>query len=154
MRFFSIAAALLLFSATTARADDNLSAWSPPQMRQLLKELGATTTGQEEKAGVPYLHVTAASGLKFAVIGQTCEGAGEEAKCRGAEIATSFGVKSPADALAKAGSLDYAAVSAFARGDHVRLARYVIFDHGVSRENAKTNITVFLTAAEQVRSGL
>ncbi len=46
--------------------------------------------------------------------------------------------------------LDFAAVSDYRDEEgHVKISRYVIFDGGITEVNLQTNITVFLSLANQ-----
>lgn len=146
-----LAAATLTLGAGQAMAAAYMSDWAPEEMKAILKEAGAKIT-EEGKTddGEPYISAESSEGLKFTVYGAACD-VGPTKRCRGAEFSTSYTLDSDAEVAAKVKSLKYAAVAASDGGDKtLNVDRYLIFDHGISRENVLTNLTVFLSIAEQI----
>lgn len=150
------ALAVMLSSASAAHAQSYLSDWGIADMRQAVVAAGSTVT-REDVTGDLYIAAKTADGLKFTVSGRVCEfaaGASNGPKrCKGASLQTSFTLESDAqvDADVKKWSPDYAAVSLTNAGENSMLvSRYLIFDHGVHRENLRLNIEVFTGIAGNI----
>ncbi len=135
-----------------------MSQWTAADMRAVLTEQGLEITeeGVDDDDGDPYLAAVTESGMKFTVYGAACKGEETARICEGAQLSTSFTLDSMEAVTAKVKSLDYAAVSIFADKDEpdLRVTRYVIFDHGIERDNLKTNLDVFLSISEDIWEGL
>lgn len=154
-RTAAAAAMLCLLAAVPAKAA-TMSDWATPEMKQVLTELDVKISDSGTlDDGDPYVSgVAPDSGLKFTVYGTACTGDGAKRRCQGAELSTSFTLDNAAAVEKKVKELDYAAVSIFASKDAddpaLQVTRYVIFDNGIERENLKSNITVFLSIAEEI----
>lgn len=152
-----LAAATLTLGAAghASAAPAMLSDWAPDDLKPILTEAGAKVTGEgKTDEGEPYISAESAKGLKFTVYGAACD-VGPAKRCRGAEISTSYTLDSDAAVAAKVKSLDFVAVTIMDDGDKtLNVHRYLIFDYGISRENVKLNLTVFLSIAEQIWDGL
>ncbi len=141
--------------AMAAPAQTYLSDWAPDDMKSILTDLGAKVTGEgKTDEGEPYVEAESSKGLKFTVYGAACD-VGPTKRCRGAEVATTYTLDSDEAVAAKVKSLDYVAVTIMNDGDKtLNVHRYLIFDYGISRENVKLNLTVFLEIAETIWDGL
>lgn len=125
--------------------------FSWPEMRAELVTAGVEVTKDDIAGDTRYLVGKDDTGLVFAVYGFQCDSKETSQRCTGADFVSSFTFKDPAtvnDTLAK---IDYAALADY-KGDDERLkiARYIIFDHGITRENLQANIEVFLRLSNQV----
>lgn len=146
------AAAFIGLLATAPAQAANLSDWATADMRKALTEEKITISEDGMSEDDPYLDAVSEAGLKFTVYGTACKGEGAARRCQGAQLSTSFTMKSNEEVAAKVKELDYAAVSIFPDQDEpsLRVTRYIIFDHGIDPENLKTNIRVFLNIAEEI----
>jgi hypothetical protein len=144
--------ALGLSFAGAANAQTYLADWSVADMRGALTATNATVTGDGALAdGSPYVSARSPGGLKFTVSGRVCEGATGAKRCKGALLETRFTLDSDAEVAAKLKQFDYAAVSITNGGDgDLLVSRYLIFDHGLHRENLQINISVFTGVAEAI----
>ncbi|HEY7799595.1 MAG TPA: hypothetical protein VIA80_12565 [Hyphomonadaceae bacterium] len=125
--------------------------FSFPELRQQLTDLKSTVTKEgdtDEK--IHYLEARTEAGLVYAIYGAECD-AETTQRCRGAEMVASFTLADKDDAGEALDLIDYAAVADYEGPDgNVKLSRYVIFDHGITPANFKTNIEVFLSLAQKV----
>jgi len=72
-------------------------------------------------------------------------------RCKGALLETRFTLGSDSEVQAKVRELDYAAVSiSNGGGGDLLVSRYLIFDHGIHRDNLKINISVFVGVSDDV----
>jgi len=158
LRTMIAAGALVLALALpgAAGAQSLMSDWARADMRGLLTEAGAKVTDEGTlDNGNPYFDAESSEGLKFHLYGAASEGEGAAQRCSGAELSTSFALESNEAVAEKLAALDFAAVAIFKGGDKsLRVTRYLIFDHGIARDNAKLNITVFLDIAHEIWDGL
>ncbi|HVY90276.1 MAG TPA: hypothetical protein VG942_15500 [Hyphomonadaceae bacterium] len=148
-RRLAILACMLVWSAAPAFGQTLLTSFSWPQMRQTLGDLGATVIADGADGEVRYLDVKSKDGLVFTVFGFECDTKETSQHCAAAELAASFTPKDK-DSLDKAlDALDYYAVSDNASGrGNVRMTRYVLFGGGISPDNLKTNLNVFLSVSQ------
>ncbi|MDQ0463344.1 hypothetical protein QO010_001115 [Caulobacter ginsengisoli] len=146
------AATLTLGGAGHAQAAPTyLSDWAPDDMKSILKEVDAKVVDEgKNDEGEPYINAESSAGLKFTIYGTACD-VGPTKRCRGAEVSTTYTLESDEAVAAKVKSLDYVAVTIMNDGDKtLNVHRYLIFDYGISRENVKLNLTVFLSIAEKI----
>ena len=103
-------------------------------------------------SGKPRMTVEAGDELSFRVMGESCEGEGAAQVCLGVQLSTQF---------AEAGDVDFDAVMAVANrtlrpaklfrvDSGLAYERYLIMDGGISRENLKTNISVYVEVLEAI----
>lgn len=154
----AFAAATLTLGAAgqaAAASPTYLSDWGPDDMKSILTDVGAKVTNEgKTDEGNPYIDAESSAGLKFTVYGAACD-VGPDKRCRGAELATSYTLDSDEAVAKKVKSLDYVAVTIMDDGDStLNVHRYLIFDYGISRENVKLNLKVFLSIAEDIWDGL
>ncbi|ATQ41858.1 hypothetical protein [Caulobacter mirabilis] len=155
----AIAGALAVIQGAAAQpTSPYLSAWGVEDMKAAVTGSGAAVTRADVTAeGDPYIAAKSPSGVKFTVTGRLCDfAAGVRTgpkRCRGAVLTTRFSLASDAavDAAVKKWAREYAAVSVSNGGDNnVLVMRYLIFDHGLHRDNLKVNISVFTGVAEEI----
>jgi len=134
-----------------AFAQSIMKDFSWPEMRAEIAVAGAEVTRDDITGDLRYLAGKDDTGLVFAVYGFQCDSKETSQRCTGADFVSSFTFKDPAtvnDALAQ---IDYASLADY-KGDDERLkiARYVIFDNGITRENLQANIEVFLRLSNKI----
>lgn len=135
-----------------------LSDWGAADMKSAVAAAGSTVVREDiVEDGAPYIAAKTPGGLKYTITGRVCDlppGARSGAKrCRGAIVQTRFTLDSEAavDAAAKKFSREFAAVSVSNAGDKdLLVSRYLIFDHGLHRENLTLNLSVFTGIAEDI----
>ncbi len=156
---WAVAAALASSPLAQAQpSSPHLPSWGTEDMKAAITGSGSTVTRADVTAeGDPYIAARSPSGVKFTVTGRLCDfAAGAKAgpkRCRGAVLTTRFSLASDAavDAAVKKWAREYAAVSISNGGDNnVLVMRYLIFDHGLHRDNLKVNISVFTGVAEEI----
>jgi len=141
--------ALALMSSSPAFAQAVvMKDYSWTEMRAEVAKAGAEVTSEGESGSSHYLAAKDDTGLIFGIYGFECDSATQ--RCRGADMIASFTLKDASQADTVLNMLDYAAVSDY-RDDQgrVKISRYVIFDGGITQANLQTNITVFLSLANQ-----
>lgn len=158
----SAGAALAGVFATTAVAvsptSPYLPSWGADDMKAAIAGSGSSVLRTDVTAeGDPYIAAKSPSGVRYTVTGRLCDFATAAKtgpkRCRGAVLMTRFTLASDeaVDAAVKKWARDYAAVSIGNGGDNnVLVMRYVIFDHGLHRDNLKVNISVFTGVAEEI----
>lgn len=154
----AITLAFVFGGAGAASAQTYLSDWGVADMRTAITGAGSTVIREEVAAdGAPYIAARTAGGVKYSVTGRVCDFAtgavSGPKRCRGAHIQTRFAMDTPAAATAAVQkyTADFVAVSFSNDGaKDLLLSRYLIFDHGVHRENLKLNISVFTGIAERI----
>jgi len=146
------AMALGLAFAGAASAQTYLPDWSIAEMRASLVAAGETVLSDGVlDNGNPYVSAKSPGGLKFTVTGRVCTGAAGAKRCKGALLETRFTLESDAEVESWIKQLDYAAVSISNDHENVLLvSRYLIFDHGIHRENLELNLSVFTGIAEEI----
>jgi hypothetical protein len=154
----ALAAATLTLGAAghaAAASPTYLSDWAPEDMKSILADLDAKVTSEgKTDEGEPYIDAESSAGLKFTIYGAACD-VGPSKRCRGAELSTTYTLDSDEAVAKKVKSLDYVAVTIMDEGDKtLNVHRYLIFDYGISRENVKLNLQVFLSIAEDIWDGL
>jgi hypothetical protein len=146
------AIAVALSFAGAAQAQQYLPDWGIKDMRDAVIASGAKVN-REDNSGDPYIAAQTPEGLKFTISGRVCEGAAGAKRCKGAFLQASFTMdsESDVDAAVKKWGPEYAAISVTNDGDNGMLvSRYLIFDHGIHRENLSLNISVFYGIAEAI----
>jgi len=143
---------LTLASTSAATAQTYLSDWGLADMRAAVTAAEATITEDGSlDDGAPYVAARSASGLKFTITGRVCTGPLTAKRCKGALLETRFTLGSDSEVQAKVRELDYAAVSiSNGGGGDLLVSRYLIFDHGIHRDNLKINISVFVGVSDDV----
>lgn len=145
------ALAVMAFAGAPAFGQSVMLNFSFEELRQQLTDLKSTVTNEAETEDkVHYLEAKTESGLVYTVYGVQCA-AEVPQRCRGAEMVASFTLADPNDIEEALDMIDYAALADYKGTDgNVKLSRYVIFDHGITPANFKTNIEVFLSISDKV----
>lgn len=154
----AIAMALSTAAAAQPSPSPYLPSWGAEEMKAAINGSGSSVTRTDVTAdGDPYIAAKSPSGVKYTVTGRLCDFANPAKtgpkRCRGAVLMTRFSLANDAavDAAVKKWAREYAAVSISNGGDNnVLVMRYVIFDHGLHRDNLKVNISVFTGVAEEI----
>lgn len=146
------AVTLGLMLAAPAKAQTYLSDWGVADMRAGLVAAGETVLSDGLlEDGNPYVSAKSPGGLKFTVSGRVCVGPAGAKRCKGALLETRFTLDSEAQVESWIKQLDFAAVSISHGGDgDLMVSRYLIFDHGIHRQNLEINISVFTGVAEEI----
>lgn len=134
--------------AAPASAQTVMTDFAFDDLRSVLADLKDTVTDEDTNSeGVHFIEVKTEGGLSYVVYGRQCA-TEKPLRCTGAQVMSSFTIKSARlDEAIEA--IDYAAVSDFAEDGEVKISRYLIFDGGITRENLKTNLTVFRSIADK-----
>lgn len=122
-------------------------------LRSVLQELGYAVVGEDTSGtGKPFLTVEAGDKLSFRVMGESCDGEGDAKVCAGIQLSTQFGETGDADfdAVMAAANRTLRPAKLFRIDSGLAYERYLIMDGGVSRENLKTNISVFVEVLEAI----
>jgi hypothetical protein len=121
------------------------------ELTSILRELKyAIVDSSVSSSGKPFMTVEAGDELAFRVMGESCIGDGAAQICQGVQLSTQF---------AEAGGVDFDEVIAnanrtlrpaklFRIDSGLAYERYLIMDGGISRENLKTNISVYVEVLE------
>ncbi|MDP3735938.1 MAG: hypothetical protein Q8R02_01035 [Hyphomonadaceae bacterium] len=134
--------------AAPASAQTVMTDFSFDDLRLVFADLKDTVTDEDTNSdGIHFIEAKTEGGLSYVIYGRQCA-TEKPLRCTGAQIMSSFTIKSArlAEAIQ---AIDYAAVSDFAEDDELKLSRYLIFDGGITRENLKTNLTVFRSIADK-----
>jgi hypothetical protein len=148
---------LLLGACATTQTSEQTSGASSPTglidrydgkaLRSIFDELKyAVVHSSVSSSGKPFMTVETSNGLSFRVMGESCKGEGASQVCLGVQLSTQF---------AEAGDVEFDAALATANrtlrpaklfrvDSGLAYERYLIMDGGISRENLKTNITVYV----------
>lgn len=146
----ALAAAAL--ACAPASAQSVMLNFSFPELRQQLADLKTTVTEEgDTDAKAHFMEAKADTGLVFAVYGSECDSKEASQRCRGAELVASFTLADKSKAGEVLDMVDYAALADYKGADgNVKVSRYVIFDHGITQANFKSNIEVFLSLSNKV----
>jgi hypothetical protein len=157
LRYLALGATLTLGGcATTAPRASTFSAklidrYDEAALTSILQELKyAVVESSVSSSGKPFMTVEAGDELSFRVMGESCDGEGSSQVCLGVQLSTQF---------AEAGDVDFDEVMATANrtlrpakvfriDSGLAYERYLIMDGGISRENLKTNISVYVEVME------
>ncbi len=139
-----LALAPMTAQAQTTPADAVLRTLDLDVLREVLGELDlwVNTEGVDEE-GDYFLEVETRDGLVYYLYGASCSEAAPSKDCLGLNLVATFTLKDGADANAVMDSISYAFLKVYRSGGDVKVARYVIFDGGITRANVKTNISIF-----------
>lgn len=155
IRHAALVAALALgacASAPTAGAPakaDNaglIDRYDTPALRSIIADLGyAITDFGESSSGKPMMEVDTKDGLSFRVLGENCNGEGKNQVCTGVQLSTQFGESdADLDEIMARANRTLRPAKVFRVDAGLAYERYLIMDGGVSRENLKTEIEVFV----------
>lgn len=96
--------------------------------------------------------VEAGDELSFRVMGESCEGEGAAQVCLGIQLSTQFAEidGTDFDTVITAANRTLRPAKLFRIDSGLAYERYLIMDGGVSRENLKTNVTVYVEVLEAI----
>jgi hypothetical protein len=137
--------------ASPAFGQSVMKDYSWPDMRAALVEQGVEVTKEGISGEQRFLSGKDKTGLVFAVYGAQCDNPEITQRYTGADIISSFTLKDPSKINEILEMIDYAALGDY-KGDDGRfkVSRYVIFDGGITHENLKTNLEVFLRLSNDI----
>ncbi|MDP3738716.1 MAG: hypothetical protein Q8R02_15080 [Hyphomonadaceae bacterium] len=159
-----VAASLLLGACATttgsAPIGDSgglIDRYDEAALRSIVQELGYSFVDSDVSgSGKPFMTVEAGDELSFRIMGESCEGEGDAKVCAGVQLSTQFGETGDADfdAVMAAANRTLRPAKLFRIDSGLAYERYLIMDGGVSRENLKTNISVFVEVLEAISGQL
>jgi len=153
--FAAVGALALALSVPGAASAQNglLSDWAIADVSQAIVGAGSTVTGSGiDTSGALYVTGQTPGGMKFLAYGTICSGAPK--RCKGLNLSAGFTLDSNAEVNRRAAEIDRMAVGVRNGGENsLDVNRYVIFDNGISRKNLETNVSVFLSIAEDIWNG-
>ncbi len=103
-----------------------------------------------DEDGDYYLELQSDSGLMFYLYGAGCSEDDAAKDCLGLNMIASFTLNDEADAHEVMDSISYAFMKIYRSGDDIKASRYLIFDGGITRENMKENVSVFVQIADSI----
>lgn len=157
LRYLALGVALMLGGCATSAPQAPTSStklidrYDEAALTSIMRELKyAIVESSVSSSGKPFMTVEAGDELSFRVMGESCEGEGPSQVCLGVQLSTQF---------AEAGDVDFDEVMAAANrtlrpakvfriDSGLAYERYLIMDGGISRENLKTNISVYVEVLE------
>lgn len=120
-------------------------------LREVTKELGITLSDEGvDDDGDYYFEMESESGLSFYLYGGGCSEGDPAQGCLGLNMIASFTLDDVADAHDVMDSISYAFMKIYLSGDNIKASRYLIFDGGITRENMKENVSVFVQIADAI----
>ena len=153
MRLLSAIAALcLIFTSQPAHAqDDVMKALDFDTLREVSGELKLTLTDEGvDDDGDYYFELESESGLVLYLYGGGCSEDDPAVGCLGLNMVSSFTLNDTADVHEVMDSVSYAFMKIYRSGDDMKASRYIIFDGGITRENMKENLSVFVQIADAI----
>lgn len=152
MKRLSVIAAIMIAAlagpaqaqGSTAASPDMMEALDFEVLREVVGELNFEINDEGvDQDGDYYFEVEANTGLMFYLYGASCSGDDPATGCLGLNMVATFNLDSDADTRAVMESISYAFMKVYRSDIDVKIARYVIFDGGISRANMKANVSVF-----------
>lgn len=103
-------------------------------------------------SGKPFMTVEADDVLPFRVMGESCKGEGASQVCLGVQLSTQFGEIDGVDldAFMATANRTLRPAKLFRVDSGLAYERYLIMDGGISRENLKTNISVYIEVLDAI----
>jgi len=146
--------ALASFAALPAQAQEAsrvMAALDFGDLRAIASELDFDIRDEGvDQDGDYYLDVETESGLPFTAYGVICDETDPTTGCIGLNLVTTFSLEAGTDVHAAVESVQNAFIKVYRSGDDLRIARYVIFDEGITRGNLKANVEVFAEIGDMV----
>lgn len=147
----SAALSLALFASPAQAQDVVMKALDFGELKAVSSELGYTLADEGvDEDGDYYLEVQSDSGLMFYLYGAGCAEDDPAKGCLGLNMIASFTLNDEADAHEVMDSVSYAFMKIYRSGDDIKASRYLIFDGGITRENMKENVSVFVQIADAI----
>jgi hypothetical protein len=153
MRFLISAVALGLawLWPASAEAQSVMQNYSFDQLTDIVDDLGYSIADEDvDDDGDHYLELETDEGLIFYIYGTACDPSDPSKDCRGMNIVATFSLKDGEDPAEVAETISYAFLKVYVDGPDVKVSRYVIFDHGITRENAEANLSIFVDITHDV----
>jgi hypothetical protein len=134
----------------SAAAAGLIDRYDEQAMRSIMSELEyVVLDAHKNAAGRPAMSIEAGD-MAFEVTGESCEGAGAAQVCAGVQFSAQFPENDAVDVdevMARA-NRTLRPAKLFRAGAGVVYERYLIMDGGISRENLKTEISVYVEILE------
>ena len=130
-----------------------ISRYDEAALRSIMAELKyAVTETSVSTSGKPFMTVEAGDGLSFRAMGESCEGEGAAQACLGIQLSTQFAETDGADfdGLIATANRTLRPAKLFRVESGLAYERYLIMDGGISRENLRTNIQVYVEVLEAI----
>jgi hypothetical protein len=125
------------------------------ELRGIVEELDFAVTDEGvDEDGDYYFEVESDTGLLFNLYGARCDEADPRKDCQDLNVVGTFSLAADADIHEVMETISYAFMKVYRSGDDVKIARYLVFDGGVGRENVKENIRIFAEIGEMIWSDL
>lgn len=153
MRLLAAIATLgLALSASPAQAEDvMMKALDFGVLREVSTELGYTLTDEGiNENGDYYLEIQSESGLIFYLYGGGCSEEDPAKGCLGLDMIATFTLNDEADPHEVVDSVSYKFMKVYRSDQDIKASRYLIFDGGITRENMKENVSVFVQIADRI----
>ena len=154
MRLLTTISALAVASGGAfAQSDDALiKGVTTSDMAALIVDAGHTVEKVTNEGKSHHVQAKTDAGFMYFLAGQQCDAT---SKCKGLELISVFTAE-PKVTLEEMNDINrnYAAASLSRQNERFVLSRYLILDHGMTRENIKLNMTVYQTIAGQVSEKL
>ena len=146
------------FKQAPKRADvaDLIDSYDGPVLRSIINELGYKISDSDtDSQGRPRMTIDVGgeSGAAFRIVGQSCEGKDKDQVCAGIQLAAQFGKNGDDDKLGEIVdrvNRTLRPAKIFWIDSGLAYERYLIMDGGVTRENLKTNIEVFVEILQAI----
>jgi Putative bacterial sensory transduction regulator len=137
-----------------AGADALIDRYDEVALKSITSELGYSISEKDtDNQGRPFMTVEAGGDMAFRIGGQSCEGKSKEQVCQGVQLTARF----PGDPddeklneIVDRVNRTLRPAKIFFIESGVAYERYLIMDGGVSRENLKVNIEVFVEILEAI----
>lgn len=148
MRFlaglFALAFACMGAPALAQGGDKLMTKLEFEELRAIVGELDFDVLDEGiDEDGDYYFEVESDTGLIFYLYGASCDDDDPAEGCMGLNAVGTFTLGGDEDTNAVMNGISYAFMKVYRSGDEVKIARYVIFDGGIMRENVKQNVRIF-----------
>jgi len=147
----SAALSIALFASPAQAQDVVMKALDFGALKAVSTELGYKLADEGvDEDGDYYLELQSDSGLMFYLYGAGCSEDDAAKDCLGLNMIASFTLNDEADSHEVMDSVSYAFMKIYRSGDDIKASRYLIFDGGITRENMKENVSVFVQIADSI----
>jgi hypothetical protein len=151
---------LLLLGACATTAAGNapgisrlIDRYDEAQLAAIMRELKyVVVESSVTSSGKPFMTVEAGDELSFRVMAEACKGEGAAQVCLGVQLSTQFAEAGGADfdAIMDTANRTLRPAKLFRVDSGLAYERYLIMDGGISQENLKTNISVYVEVLEAI----
>ena len=147
----AFALACLGAPALAQDGDKLMQALDFTELRAILDELDYAVTEEGiDEDGDFYFEIESDTGLILGIYGASCDDADPKKDCMGLNAVATFTLAADADVNTVMDSISYAFMKVYRSGHDVKIARYVIFDGGITRENVKENVRIFAEIGDKI----